>query len=50
MGNMSFPTWAEESPNRLNPLEIDAHVDLLASDEARFVTGIDLLVDGGYVL
>lgn len=32
------------------PADVVAAVLFLASDEARFVTGVDLLVDGGYVL
>jgi 2,5-dichloro-2,5-cyclohexadiene-1,4-diol dehydrogenase 2 len=32
------------------PADIVHAILFLASDEARFVTGVDLLVDGGYVL
>ena len=33
-----------------SPADVVAAILFLASDEARFVTGVDLLVDGGYVL
>jgi NAD(P)-dependent dehydrogenase (short-subunit alcohol dehydrogenase family) len=32
------------------PADVVHAILFLASDEARFVTGVDLLVDGGYVL
>jgi NAD(P)-dependent dehydrogenase (short-subunit alcohol dehydrogenase family) len=32
------------------PIDVVATILFLASDEARCITGIDLIVDGGYVL
>jgi NAD(P)-dependent dehydrogenase (short-subunit alcohol dehydrogenase family) len=32
------------------PSDVVAAILFLASDEARFITGVDLIVDGGYVL
>ncbi len=33
-----------------DPADVSRAILFLASDEARFVTGVDLLIDGGYVL
>jgi NAD(P)-dependent dehydrogenase (short-subunit alcohol dehydrogenase family) len=47
----AFASLASESGGPFaEPGDIVAAILFLASDEARFITGIDLLVDGGYVL
>jgi NAD(P)-dependent dehydrogenase (short-subunit alcohol dehydrogenase family) len=46
----AFTSLASESGPFAEPSDVVAAILFLASDDARFVTGIDLLVDGGYVL
>jgi len=46
----AFESLAKTGGPFADPSDVVAAILFLASDEARFVTGIDLIVDGGYVL
>jgi len=46
----AFAALAKSTGPFAEPADVVAAILFLASDEARFITGVDLLVDGGYVL
>lgn len=46
----AFASLAKVGGPFAEPGDVVAAIVFLASDEARFVTGVDLVVDGGYVL
>jgi NAD(P)-dependent dehydrogenase (short-subunit alcohol dehydrogenase family) len=46
----AFAALAKSGGAFAEPGDVVAAILFLASDEARFVTGVDLVVDGGYVL
>jgi NAD(P)-dependent dehydrogenase (short-subunit alcohol dehydrogenase family) len=48
----AFKSLAEGIPGGTfaEPMDIVKSIQFLASDEARFITGVDLPVDGGYIL
>ena len=41
---------ADDALDRLNELDSAVEAAIPASDEAAFITGVDLLVDGGFVI
>jgi NAD(P)-dependent dehydrogenase (short-subunit alcohol dehydrogenase family) len=51
-GKSLHPQWLERTPQKRpgEPWEIAAAAVYLASEAARFCTGTDLVVDGGYTL
>jgi NAD(P)-dependent dehydrogenase (short-subunit alcohol dehydrogenase family) len=51
-GKKLHPLWLERTPQRRfgEPWEIAGAAVYLASEAARFCTGTDLVVDGGYTL
>jgi NAD(P)-dependent dehydrogenase (short-subunit alcohol dehydrogenase family) len=46
----AFASLAQHCGPFADPQDVVAAILFLASDEARFITGVKLLVDGGYVL